>query len=181
MTLLAAALLAGCASRDLDGPYVLTTGLSGASQLDWGAVPHTLVVTTPTGAIQVDGAGVQTPVAVAPRRQTPLRHDAVLSIRTSAGVVWIDAAGTLRTNEAVVLGGLREPRALTCDRGERTYLVAGVPEPALYRVELGVLVLIAEWVGPVTGITWGPGGWLGERMLYLVRSDGVLEYLEPPP
>ncbi|MSQ02492.1 MAG: hypothetical protein EXR71_11480 [Myxococcales bacterium] len=174
-------LVAGCASCEIDGPYVLTTGLDGARQLDWGAAPHTLVVTTPGGSVQVDGAGQQTPVAVAPAAQPPLRPDAIHSFQTSAGVVWIDAAGTLRTNDHVVLRGLREPRALICDRLERTYVVAGAPEPALYRVEGAGLVLIAEWVGPVTGVAWGPGGGLGEGKLYLVRSDGVLQYVVPPP
>jgi hypothetical protein len=28
-------------------------------------------------------------------------------------------------------------------------------------------------------MAWGPGGALPERMLYLVREDGILEYLEP--
>ncbi len=160
---------------------MLTTGLTGASQLDWGAVPHTLVVTTTAGPVQVDGAGKQTLISAYPARRVAVRPDAILSIRTSAGTVWIDAAGSLRTNEDVVLTGLKAPRSLTCDRLERTYLVAGTPEPALYRVEAGALVSIAEWVGPVTDSAWGPGGWLGERMLYLVRSDGVLEYVEPPP
>lgn len=175
-----ALLLAGCLSRWLDAPYVLTTGLDGATQLDWGPEPATFVVTTPAGGVRVDQSGALSPTSAPPRRAV-LRPDAVLSYESSAGIVWIDAAGTLREGERVLVTGLVEPRALTCDRQERPYLVAGAPEPALYRYEGGKLTRIAEWLGPVVDVAWGSGGWLNERALYFVRSDGILEYLEPPP
>lgn len=175
-----ALLLAGCLSRWLDAPYVLTTGLDGATQLDWGPEPHTFVVTTPEGPVRVDQSGALSPAAATPPRREPLRPGAVLSYESSKGIVWIDAAGTLREADRVLVSGLVEPRALTCDRKERPYVVAGAPEPALYRVEGERLVLIAEWLGPVVDVAWGSGGWLNERALYFVRSDGILEYLEPP-
>lgn len=178
--MLVLALVAGCLSRWLDAPYVLTTGLDGATQLDWGAEPHTFVVTTSSGGVRVDQAGGLSPIAAPPRREA-LRPGAVLSYEADDHIVWIDAVGTLREGERVIVTGLVEPRALTCDRQGRHYLVAGAPEPALYRYEHGGLVLIAEWVGPVVDVAWGSGGWLNERALYLVRSDGILEYLEPPP
>lgn len=147
--------------------------------MDWGPEPHTFVVTTRTGAFRVDQSGALSPTTPLPRRP-PLREGAVLSYESSRGVVWIDATGTLREGDRVWITGLVAPRALTCDRKERPYVVAGAPEPALYRVEGDQLVLIAEWLGPVVDVAWGAGGWLDEKTLYFVREDGILEYLQPP-
>lgn len=121
-----------------------------------------------------------TDAAAPPPEHPALRPGAVLSIETTAGIVWVDGAGTLWRGDTELLRGLVRPRGLTCDRKERLYVVSGAEEPALYRVDDGRLVLIAEWVGPVEDVTWGSGGWLGEQNLYLIRSDGVLEYLQPP-
>ncbi len=100
-------------------------------------------------------------------------------LQSPTGALWVDAAGTLRLGDAVLLAGHESPRALTLDRDGRAYVVAGRDDPKLYRVEGGKLELVAGLVGPVVDMAWGPGGALPERMLYLVREDGILEYLEP--
>jgi hypothetical protein len=100
-------------------------------------------------------------------------------LQAPTGALWVDAAGTLRLGDTVLIEGLESPRALTLDRDGRAYVVAGKDDPKLYRVEAGKLVLVAGLVGPVVDMAWGPGGALPERMLYLVREDGILEYLEP--
>lgn len=171
---------AGCLSRYLDAPYVLTTGLVGADRMGWGATPGTFLVSTPSGNKLVDQTG-QISASLVPPPEHPALHDgAIVSIETKAGVVWVDAAGTLRVGETTIVTGLSRPRGLTCDRNERLYIVSGAEEPALYRVDGGQLTLIAEWVGPVEDVAWGSGGWLDPENLYLVRSDGVLEFLRPP-
>ena len=159
---------------------MLTTGLTGADRIGWGPEPGTFLVHTPAGSKLVDGGGQVSESAAAPAEHPALREGAVLSIETSGGIVWVDAAGTLHRGDTVILSGLVRPRGLTCDRKERLYVVSGGEEPALYRVDGAALTLIAEWVGPVEDVTWGSGGWLNPANLYLVRSDGVLEYLQPP-
>lgn len=173
-------LLTACLSRYLDAPYVLTTGLTGATQIDWGPEPGTFIVTTRTGQKLVDQTGAVTDSGILRPPKQPLHEGAVTSISTEAGVVWADAAGTLWLDETVVLTGLVRPRGLTCDRLRRNYIVSGGEEPALYRLDGGHLTLIANWVGPVVDVAWGSGGWLTPNTLYLLREDGVLEYLQPP-
>lgn len=170
-------LLTACLSSLLDSPYVLTTGLDHPVQLDAAVVDQTLVVTTAKGAFAVDGTGAVRPSPASPPRRAPTVAGAVLQAPT--GALWVDAAGTLRLGDTVLIEGLESPRALTLDRDGRAYVVAGKDDPKLYRVEAGKLVLLAGLVGPVVDMAWGPGGALPERMLYLVREDGILEYLEP--
>ena len=168
--------MAGCLSRLLDAPYVLCTGLEGATQLDWGKEPAPFLVTTTAGVRLVDQGGGVTASPTAPPARAPVRAGAVVAV----GDLWADAEGVLWNDGAVVLSGLVHPRAMIRDRWNRAYVVAGEPEPALYRIDAGSLTLIAEWLGPVTDVAWGSGGWLLADTLYLVRSDGVLEYLQPP-
>jgi len=175
-----ALLAAGCLSRYLDAPYVLTTGLTGAERMGWGPEPGTFLVQTAAGPRLVNQEGKVSDTTTPPPEHPPLREGAIQSIETESGVVWIDAAGTLYRGDSVVLTGLTRPRGLTCDRKQRLYVVSGAEEPALYRVDGASLTLIAEWVGPVEDVAWGSGGWLTPTNLYLVRSDGVLEYLQPP-
>ncbi len=172
-------LLTACLSRSLDAPYVLATGLANPVQLDHGSVPATLVVTTASGWVQVDFEGKTTPSPLPAERRVPLRPDARFSTTIGEGIAWIDAAGALRVGERVVNPRIESPRALTHDGADRLLVVAGRDEPRLYRVEGERLVLVADFVGPVIDVAWGPGGALPERMLYLVREDGILEYLEP--
>lgn len=167
---------AGCLSRYLDAPYVLSTGLDGATQLDWGPTPGTFLVTTTEGVVLVDQAGGVSATSVAPTPRVRVREGAVVAV----GNLWVDEAGVLWSDNAVVLTGLVRPRGMTRDRWGRAYVVAGEPEPALYRVDGRSLTLIAQWLGPVTDLAWGSGGWLLADTLYMVRSDGVLEYLQPP-
>lgn len=171
-------LLAACLSRYLDAPYVLSTGLEQPVQLDAGPGER-LVVTTATGALQIDGTGRATAAGATPERRRPTRPGARLETRITEGLAWVDAAGALRVEERLLVHGLEAPRALGHDARDRLYVVAGTDEPRLYRLEGERLVLLADFVGPVVDMAWGPGGALPERMLYLLREDGILEYLEP--
>ncbi|GDX82737.1 hypothetical protein LBMAG42_45480 [Deltaproteobacteria bacterium] len=180
LTLLPLLALTGCLSRYLDAPYVLTTGLAGATQIDWGPEPGTFIVSTKTGPKLVDQTGAIVDSPTSKPTKEPLHPGALTSIVTDEGVLWADAAGALRLDETVILTGLVRPRGLTCDRLHRNYIVSGEAEPALYRVDGDHLTLIANWVGPVVDVAWGSGGWLATNALYLLREDGVLEYLQPP-
>ena len=173
-------LLLACLSRYLDAPYVLATGLGEPLQLDPGTTPESFTVTAAMKVIEVDGRGRTRETAAPVRLRPPLHAGALTATTLPEGVAWVDEAGTLRLGVTVLIEGLERPRALTHDREGRLYLVAGADDPKLYRVDSGRLVLIAEFVGPVVDAAWGTGGALPERMLYLLREDGILEYLDPP-
>jgi hypothetical protein len=160
---------------------VLATGLGEAVQLDPGRAPETFLVTTTRGAFRVDGEGRATPEPIPPPIRAPRPENAQTWAQLTAGLAWVDPAGTLRVGDEVVITGLERARGLTVDRAERIYVVSGAEEPRLYRIDDGRLVLIADYVGPVVDSLWGPGGALPTRLLYLLREDGILEYVEPPP
>lgn len=171
-------LLAACLSRYLDAPYVLSTGLRAPVQLDVGP-GETLVVSTAAGPVQIDGTGKAVPASASPPRRGLTRAGAILETPVAEGLAWVDEAGALRIGDRLLIRSLDAPRALFHDPQGRILVVAGSEEPRLYRLEGEHLVLLADFVGPVVDMAWGPGGALPERMLYLVREDGILEYLQP--
>lgn len=146
------ALLVGCLSRYLDAPYVLSTGLPPILQLQ--SSEHALWAQTAAGTYKIDGSGAATLVSNAPITQV----EAEIALPAAAG----------------------SSLATAIDAKGRTYFVRDGDEPALFRVDGEQTTLIAEWLGPVTDMTFGSGGLLPPENLYLSRSDGVVAYLRPP-
>ena len=150
--MISVALLFACLSRYLDAPYVLATGLPAVTELV--AEGDYLVATTEAGNFRIDGAGTTTPWrgALPPAPSAP---------------------GQLPANVGTTL-------AIAQDSDGKVYFVRDGPAPALFRVDREGAALVAEWVGPVTAMTFGGGGLLPAENLYLARSDGIVEYLRPP-